>query len=101
MYQLAMPEDDGNMMRRLAIFLIRAYKWLRPVSKSGRCIYRPTCTEYAIEAISRYGIYHGMILARSRLKRCNEFSESGYDPVPDLISRDQNQNGKDEEHGNV
>ena len=73
------------MFRRAVILLIKAYKWFRPVGRSGRCIYRPTCTQYAIEAIQKHGVFQGLVLARDRLKRCNEFEESRYDPVPDVI----------------
>ena len=75
------------MLSKTAILLIKAYKWIRPLSKSGRCIYRPTCTAYAMEAIQKHGVFHGIILMRSRASRCNEFEQSGYDPVPDSINK--------------
>jgi len=46
-----------------------------------RCKYEPTCSRYAVEAISRYGILRGLVLAGWRLLRCNPWSHGGYDPV--------------------
>lgn len=46
------------------------------------CIYTPTCSLYAIEAIEKYGIIKGGFLAIWRILRCNPFSKGGYDPVP-------------------
>jgi len=46
-----------------------------------RCKYEPTCSRYAVEAIQRYGILRGLVLAGWRLLRCNPWSLGGYDPV--------------------
>jgi putative membrane protein insertion efficiency factor len=46
-----------------------------------RCRYEPTCSSYAIQAIERYGVARGLVLAAWRLLRCNPFSRGGYDPV--------------------
>jgi putative membrane protein insertion efficiency factor len=46
-----------------------------------RCKYEPTCSRYAVEAIRRYGILRGLVLAGWRLLRCNPWSYGGYDPV--------------------
>jgi uncharacterized protein len=46
-----------------------------------RCKYEPTCSRYAVEAIKRYGILRGAVLAAWRLLRCNPWSYGGYDPV--------------------
>jgi putative membrane protein insertion efficiency factor len=46
-----------------------------------RCKYEPTCSRYAIEAIDRYGVPRGLVLAAWRLVRCNPFSRGGWDPV--------------------
>lgn len=70
------------MLGRLAIFAIRTYKYFRPVRLSGKCIYQPSCTEYAIQAIKLYGVFQGAKLTYSRIKRCNGSEESRYDPVP-------------------
>ncbi len=46
-----------------------------------RCRYEPTCSRYAVEAISKYGVFRGGVLGLWRLLRCNPFSPGGYDPV--------------------
>lgn len=46
------------------------------------CIYNPTCSNYAIEAIINYGSFKGSILAIKRIFRCNPFYKGGYDPIP-------------------
>jgi putative membrane protein insertion efficiency factor len=46
-----------------------------------RCRYEPTCSRYAVQAIGRYGILKGLVLAAWRLLRCNPWSPGGYDPV--------------------
>jgi len=66
---------------RLFIWLIRGYqKYISPVLPSS-CKYRPTCSEYAIDAVSKYGAFKGFFMAVLRILRCNPFSKGGYDPV--------------------
>lgn len=89
------------MLSRIVIFIIRLYKWMRPLKKSGRCIYRPTCSAYTIEAIQTHGLYDGCILAFERFKRCNEYEESRYDPVPLIITRSSKRKRKEKSHGKV
>jgi len=68
-------------MRHAAIALLRGYqRWISPLL-GARCKYYPSCSEYAVQAIGRYGILRGSVLATWRLLRCNPFSHGGYDPV--------------------
>ncbi len=46
-----------------------------------RCKYEPTCSAYAVQALRRFGILRGLVLATWRVMRCNPFSHGGYDPV--------------------
>lgn len=70
------------MMKRIFILLIKFYrKFISPL-KRGCCIYTPTCSQYAIEAIEKYGALKGGFLACWRILRCNPFAKGGYDPVP-------------------
>ncbi len=48
----------------------------------GTCKFYPTCSQYAMEAVEKYGAWKGTLLAAWRILRCNPFSEGGYDPVP-------------------
>lgn len=68
-------------MKKLCIGLIRFYQ--RHISgPTPHCKYFPTCSQYSIEAIEKYGVLKGGFLAAWRILRCNPFSKGGYDPVP-------------------
>jgi len=72
-----------NAINRSAIWLIRIYqKHLSPLLGS-RCRFTPTCSQYAIEAITRFGIIKGGFYSILRIFRCNPFCEGGYDPIPE------------------
>ena len=69
-------------MKYIMIRMIRFYqKYLSPL-KSTKCPYFPTCSQYGLEAIQKYGAVKGGLLALWRILRCNHFSKGGYDPVP-------------------
>ena len=68
-------------MRALAKAPIVLYQRLLSPALPRRCKYEPTCSRYAVQAIGRYGVLRGMVLAGWRLLRCNPFSHGGYDPV--------------------
>ncbi len=73
-------------MRRLrwvAVAPVRVYQVAISPAIPRRCKYHPTCSEYAIAAVRRYGILRGLVLAAWRLLRCNPWSHGGYDPVED------------------
>ena len=71
------------MVKKAFIFLIRIYqKYLSPLKVKTHCIYTPTCSQYAIEALQKYGALKGTWLACKRILRCHPFAEGGYDPVP-------------------
>ena len=60
---------------------LRAYKWAVSPMLPAACRYLPTCSEYAMEAVERYGVLRGGWMALARILRCHPFSRSGYDPV--------------------
>jgi putative membrane protein insertion efficiency factor len=60
---------------------IRLYQAVVSPAIGQRCRYYPSCSEYAVQAISRFGILRGLVLAAWRLLRCNPFSSGGFDPV--------------------
>ena len=70
-----------TVLRGLAITPIRLYQRLISPALGQRCKYYPSCSEYAVQAISTFGIIRGLILAAWRLLRCNPFSHGGLDPV--------------------
>lgn len=70
-------------MKKLLIFLITAYrKGISPL-KPPCCRFMPTCSEYALTAIERFGAIKGGWLALRRLLKCHPFHAGGYDPVPE------------------
>jgi uncharacterized protein len=68
-------------LRRIVILPIRAYQLLLSPLGGERCTYSPSCSEYAAQAINRYGILRGLVLGGWRLLRCNPWSRGGFDPV--------------------
>lgn len=67
--------------------LLQAYKWAISPMFPPACRYVPTCSEYAMEAVERYGALRGGLMALLRLLRCHPFARGGYDPVvkPSLV----------------
>lgn len=74
-------------MKRLLILLIRFYQTAISPYKKPYCKYYPTCSNYALQAIERFGAFKGFFLALYRVLRCNPFSRGGYDPVPEKKKR--------------
>ena len=70
-------------MKAALLWLIRLYrKSVSPLSP-GKCKYIPTCSQYGLEAIERFGALKGGLLTLWRVLRCNPWSRGGYDPVPE------------------
>jgi hypothetical protein len=70
-------------MKRIVIKMIRFYqRHLSGLKRNYHCIYTPTCSQYGIEAIEKYGVIRGVTLTAWRILRCNPFAKGGYDPVP-------------------
>ena len=70
-------------LRAVFVLPIRAYQWLLSPLLGPRCKYYPSCSEYAAQAVQRYGILRGLVLAGWRLLRCNPWSLGGVDRVED------------------
>lgn len=70
-------------MKRVLIFLIRFYQTAISPYRPPCCKYIPTCSNYALEALNRFGAFKGTALAVWRFLRCNPLSKGGYDPVPE------------------
>jgi len=70
------------MISRLAIALIRLYQVIYPPFLPRVCRFEPTCSSFAIQALSRHGFLKGVGLAARRLLRCHPFHPGGIDPVP-------------------
>ena len=70
-----------SLPRRIVIFPIAAWHAFISPLFGARCKYEPSCSTYAIQAIERYGILRGVVLAGWRILRCNPWSHGGFDPV--------------------
>ena len=70
-------------MRHVAIFLIRIYQWTVSPLLGPRCRFYPSCSNYALESVRRFGAVRGGWLGLLRLLRCHPWQAGGYDPVPD------------------
>jgi len=73
----------ASLPSRALLWLIRFYrKNLSGLKRMPTCRYIPTCSEYALEAVMKYGALKGSYLAVKRILRCHPFCKGGYDPVP-------------------
>ncbi|WP_130472933.1 membrane protein insertion efficiency factor YidD [Candidatus Magnetaquicoccus inordinatus] len=69
-------------MKHLLIGLIHLYRYLLSPILPRSCRFFPSCSEYALEAVQRYGGWRGGWLAVKRLLRCHPFHPGGFDPLP-------------------
>lgn len=70
-------------MKKLLLALIKFYRSAISPHTAPSCKYTPTCSQYGLEAIERFGALKGSALTIWRVLRCNPFSKGGYDPVPE------------------
>ena len=69
-------------MRMLLVMCIRLYRIVISPILPPRCRFQPSCSEYALQAVQRYGAIRGSWYAIRRLLRCHPFAQGGYDPLP-------------------
>jgi len=72
----------GRLVKQFMLSLIRFYQRHISPALGPHCRYVPTCSQYAAEAITKYGALKGGFLALRRILRCHPFCSGGYDPVP-------------------
>jgi uncharacterized protein len=75
------PEPVSRGARVLTLPIVAYRRWISP-ALPARCRFYPSCSAYALEAISTHGVLRGLRLAIWRLLRCQPFNAGGYDPVP-------------------
>jgi putative membrane protein insertion efficiency factor len=71
-----------DFLSRILIACIRVYQYALSPYFGHQCRFTPTCSHYAVEAISRHGPVRGSWLAGKRLSKCHPWHEGGFDPVP-------------------
>ena len=69
------------MGKFVVLQLLRGYKWTISPMLPAACRYVPTCSEYAMEAVERYGVWRGGWMGFARVLRCHPLGRGGYDPV--------------------
>jgi len=72
-----------KILKKIIITLIRFYQLALSPLKQPTCRFSPTCSQYSIEAIERFGVIKGTYLSVRRILKCHPFHEGGYDPVPE------------------
>ncbi|MFA5143191.1 MAG: membrane protein insertion efficiency factor YidD [Candidatus Omnitrophota bacterium] len=68
-------------MKKLAVIVLKFYRNYLSPFKLQCCRFYPSCSQYTIEAVERYGFLKGMLKGTKRILRCHPFSKGGYDPV--------------------
>ena len=86
------------MIRAYLLLLLRGYKAFLSPMLPNACRFVPTCSEYAMEAVDRYGILRGGGMALWRVLRCHPFVKGGFDPVPQR-ERAELRNAATDRHG--
>jgi putative membrane protein insertion efficiency factor len=69
-------------VRSVFVVLIRGYQVIISPILPPACRFSPTCSQYAIDAIAKYGVTKGFVMGLRRLLKCHPFHHGGYDPVP-------------------
>lgn len=68
-------------MKKIVIWLIRFYQLFISPLFPPHCRFYPTCSQYALEAVKKYGVFRGGFMAIKRIAKCHPFHKGGYDPV--------------------
>lgn len=82
--------NGDSAMAKILIGLIRGYQLIISPLMGANCRFHPTCSQYMIEAITRFGTIRGFWLGLRRLSRCHPWHEGGLDPIPQLKTKKHN-----------
>jgi len=69
-------------MSRILVWIINAYRYAVSPLLGTNCRFTPSCSEYAVEAVAKYGAVKGIWLSIKRVSRCHPWHHGGYDPLP-------------------
>ncbi|WP_076060030.1 membrane protein insertion efficiency factor YidD [Mycobacterium sp. IS-1264] len=79
----AVVGGSGRAAARLLIFLIQTYRHMVSPLRPPTCRFVPTCSQYAVDALTEYGLIRGSWLAAVRLAKCGPWHQGGWDPIPE------------------
>lgn len=82
--------NGDSTMEKILISLIRGYQIIISPLLGANCRFHPTCSQYTIEAVTRFGVLRGFWLGLRRLSHCHPWHEGGLDPVPQLKTKKHN-----------
>ncbi|MFB6343798.1 membrane protein insertion efficiency factor YidD [Saccharicrinis sp. FJH2] len=71
-----------KLLTGILVLLVKFYQYVISPLIPASCRYTPTCSEYSVQALKKYGPFKGLWLSVKRILRCNPWGGSGYDPVP-------------------
>ncbi len=86
-------------MRRLILILIKGYRLFLSPWLGNHCRFTPSCSQYALTAIDRFGLRRGGWLALRRIACCHPWHEGGIDPVPERLTGHCSEHGTKNTHG--
>lgn len=69
-------------MTRILLFLVKAYQYLISPMLGPSCRFTPTCSEYTMQALKKYGAFKGVWMSMKRIGRCHPWHDGGFDPLP-------------------
>jgi putative membrane protein insertion efficiency factor len=75
----------GNTCVRGLVFLIQLYRHMLSPLRPASCRFVPTCSQYAVDALTEYGLIRGSWLAAARLAKCGPWHRGGWDPIPERL----------------
>ena len=82
--------NSDSAMAKILIAFIQGYQLIVSPLLGANCRFHPTCSQYMIEAVTRFGVVRGVWLGVRRLSRCHPWHEGGSDPVPQLKTKKHN-----------
>ncbi|BBZ50382.1 membrane protein insertion efficiency factor YidD [Mycobacterium heidelbergense] len=87
--------NAGKAAARALVFLIQLYRHMVSPLRPATCRFVPTCSQYAVDALTEYGLVRGGWLSAARLARCGPWHRGGWDPIPDRQERRVNVGAED------
>ena len=77
-----MPPAEPRIGQQVVLAALRGYKLIFSPLYAGSCRFLPSCSDYAAQAVTEFGVLRGLLMAARRLARCHPLATAGFDPVP-------------------